>query len=65
MERVWKKLFFPLVLGLLLCLSLLPAALAAGEEGPVQKCELCLNNSCGQPACVAGCPNRAIIYEER
>ena len=35
MERVWKKLFFPLVLGLLLCLSLLPAAFAAGEEGPV------------------------------
>ena len=29
MERVWKKLFFPLVLGLLLCLSLLPAALSA------------------------------------
>ena len=40
-------------------------AVLPGEEGPVQKCELCLNNSCGQPACVAGCPNRAIIYEER
>ena len=31
----------------------------------MEKCELCLNNSCGEPACVAGCPNRAIIFEEK
>ena len=29
------------------------------------KCELCLENTCGAPACAAGCPNRAIVYEER
>lgn len=34
------------------------------DEGVVQKCELCLKNDC-EPACVGGCPNRAIVYEER
>ena len=34
------------------------------ETGVMQKCELCLKNSVGEPACVKGCPNRAIIYEE-
>lgn len=29
------------------------------------KCELCLRNSIGEPACVKGCPNKAIVYEER
>ena len=52
--------------GCLSCVMACPyGAVLPGEEGPVQKCELCLNNSCRQPACVAGCPNRAIIYEER
>lgn len=52
--------------GCLSCVMACPyGAVLPGEEGPVQKCELCLNNSCGQPACVAGCPNRAIIYEKR
>lgn len=40
-------------------------AVVPSEEGVVQKCELCLTNSAGSPACVAGCPNRAIVYEER
>ncbi|MBC8528580.1 4Fe-4S dicluster domain-containing protein [Christensenellaceae bacterium NSJ-44] len=41
-------------------------AVMPGPEGSVvQKCELCLQNSCGAPACVAGCPNNAICYEER
>ena len=40
-------------------------ALAPGENGTMQKCELCLENACGAPACVAGCPNGAIVYEER
>ena len=52
--------------GCLTCVLVCPyGALAPGENGIMQKCELCLNNSCGEPACVAGCPNRAIVYEER
>jgi len=35
------------------------------NSNTVQKCELCLKNSCGAPACAAGCPNKAIVYEER
>lgn len=31
----------------------------------MQKCELCLQNTCGEPACVRECPNRAIVYEQR
>lgn len=41
------------------------AILPADGGGVVQKCELCLKNSCGEPACVACCPNNAIVYEER
>ena len=40
-------------------------ALMPNEKGVMQKCELCLENACGQPACVSGCPNKAIVYEER
>ena len=40
-------------------------ALTHGEQGAVQKCELCTKNACGEPACVKGCPNRAIVFEER
>lgn len=35
------------------------------ESGIVQKCELCLKNARTEPACVVGCPNNAIVYEER
>jgi len=35
------------------------------ETGAIQKCELCIKNSCGEPACVKGCPNNAIVFEER
>lgn len=31
----------------------------------VTKCELCLDTASGEPACVKGCPNRAIVFEER
>lgn len=31
----------------------------------IQKCELCVKNSCGTPSCVAHCPNQAIVFEER
>ncbi len=40
-------------------------AIMPSEEGPAQKCELCVKNTGGSPACVAGCPNRAIVFEER
>ena len=52
--------------GCLTCILVCPyGAVAQGENGAVQKCELCLKNEVGEPACVAGCPNRAIVYEER
>ncbi|MBQ1847300.1 MAG: 4Fe-4S binding protein [Clostridia bacterium] len=52
--------------GCFTCILVCPyGALAPGENGTMQKCELCLQNSCGEPACVKGCPNRAIVYEER
>ena len=35
------------------------------ETGVIQKCELCIKNSGGEPACVKGCPNNAIVFEER
>jgi len=36
-----------------------------GDEKAISKCELCINNSAGEPACVKGCPNKAIVFEER
>ena len=52
--------------GCFTCVLVCPyGALAPGEDGVMQKCELCLRNTCGEPACVKGCPNRAIVYEER
>ena len=48
------------------CVLVCPyGALAPGENGGMIKCELCLSNRCGAPACVGGCPNGAIVYEER
>lgn len=36
------------------------------EEGHrIQKCDLCTKNHDGDPACVQGCPNKAIVFEER
>lgn len=52
--------------GCMTCILVCPyGALSKGETGAIQKCELCLQNTCGEPACVKGCPNRAIVYEER
>ena len=52
--------------GCLTCVLVCPyGAIAPGPDGAATKCELCLENACGSPACVAGCPNRAIVYEER
>lgn len=48
------------------CMMVCPyGSLSIGENGTATKCELCLENACGEPACVKGCPNRAIVYEER
>lgn len=35
------------------------------ENGAIQKCELCMKTTAGEPACVKGCPNKAIVYENR
>ncbi len=40
-------------------------AVMPSDHGVVQKCELCTKNQSGDPACVKGCPNKAIVYEER
>ena len=40
-------------------------AVMPSDDGVIQKCELCTKNLDGVPACVTGCPNRAIVYEER
>lgn len=39
--------------------------ISQSPEGAVQKCELCTKNANGLPACVSGCPNGAIVFEER
>jgi len=40
-------------------------AVSPSDEGVVQKCELCAETSGGVPQCVQGCPNGAIVFEER
>lgn len=51
--------------GCFTCIMACPyGAVMPGEEGAVQKCELCVTNGNGTPACVAHCPNRAIVFEE-
>jgi len=40
-------------------------AVSPSEDGAIQKCELCTKNLAGTPLCVKGCPNGAIVFEER
>jgi len=40
-------------------------AVSPSEDGAVQKCELCIKTRKGTPQCVMGCPNGAIVFEER
>ena len=48
------------------CIMACPyGALSHNEAGVIQKCELCKKNEFGVPLCVQGCPNKAIVYEER
>lgn len=48
------------------CILLCPyGAISILEDGAIQKCELCIRNSSKIPACVRGCPNGAIVFEER
>lgn len=35
------------------------------ENHRIAKCDLCTKNHDGEPACVQGCPNNAIVFEER
>ncbi len=51
--------------GCLTCMLLCPyGCIVTDENETVLKCELCVTNGRGTPACVEGCPNRAIVYEE-
>lgn len=40
-------------------------AVSPSDNGAVNKCELCVKTQTGSPACVTGCPNNAIVFEER
>ncbi|MEA5051000.1 MAG: 4Fe-4S dicluster domain-containing protein [Oscillospiraceae bacterium] len=51
--------------GCFTCVLVCPyGAVLPTEEGPMRKCELCLDSTAGEPACVKGCPNRAIVLRE-
>lgn len=53
-------------IGCLTCILVCPyGSLSRDGDETVQKCELCTKNENGTPACVEGCPNRAIVFEER
>jgi carbon-monoxide dehydrogenase iron sulfur subunit len=41
------------------------AIMPSSQGHVVQKCQLCTQNGRDIPACVAGCPNQAIVFEER
>ena len=48
------------------CVMVCPyGAVRITKEGTANKCQLCMNNSCGEPLCVRKCPNGAIVYEEK
>ena len=48
------------------CVLVCPyGCIVESENGAVSKCELCTSRSDKTPACVQGCPNGAIVFEER
>lgn len=55
-----------LAVGCYTCILTCPyGAITLDAEAGVQKCELCASRADGMPACVQGCPNRALKWEER
>ena len=45
------------------CILVCPfGSIVPDGEKPVKKCDLCIQK--GEPLCVEGCPNKAIVYEE-
>lgn len=40
-------------------------AISPSSGGAIEKCELCIRSTDGVPKCVKGCPNNAIVFEER
>ncbi|MDD4316707.1 MAG: 4Fe-4S binding protein [Clostridia bacterium] len=47
------------------CVLVCPfGAVVVSEDGIIDKCELCTNNREGEPKCVRGCPNGALVLEE-
>jgi carbon-monoxide dehydrogenase iron sulfur subunit len=53
--------------GCFTCVLVCPygAVMPSDDQHAIQKCELCTKNAVGTPACVTGCPNQAIVFEER
>lgn len=48
------------------CVLVCPyGAIVPTDDGAVTKCDLCTSTSDGIPHCVQGCPNNAIVFEER
>ncbi len=57
-------------IGCYTCILCCPyGAVSPSDDGVVQKCELCISKNGdpqgGTPQCVKGCPNGAIVFEER
>jgi carbon-monoxide dehydrogenase iron sulfur subunit len=53
-------------IGCYTCILCCPyGAVSSSEDGAVQKCELCIKTKSKIPQCVKGCPNGAIVFEER
>lgn len=52
-------------IGCLTCVLSCPyGCIVPTEQSVISKCELCTQNG-GTPKCVEGCPNNAIVFEER
>jgi len=52
-------------IGCCTCILVCPyGSLTMSDNGTALKCELCSENG-GEPFCVKGCPNKAIVFEER
>lgn len=48
------------------CIAACPyGAISQSDSGVIDKCELCTSSAAGTPMCVEGCPNGAIVFEER